>query len=60
MKQLWIENNLPTDIVYTSKTMFAALDLISKKYFPAESKIVAIHSGGLQGNFSLPFNTLPF
>ena len=60
MKQLWIENNLPTDIVYTSKMMFATLDLISKKYFPAESKIVAIHSGGLQGNFSLPFNTLPF
>ncbi|MBS1628052.1 MAG: pyridoxal-phosphate dependent enzyme [Bacteroidetes bacterium] len=60
MKQLWFENNLPTDIVYTSKMMFAVIDLITKKYFKPNSKIVAIHSGGLQGNFSLPPNTLPF
>jgi 1-aminocyclopropane-1-carboxylate deaminase len=60
MKQLWLQYNLPTDIVYTSKMMFAIFDLINKNYFPTNSKIVAVHSGGLQGNFSLPVNTLPF
>jgi len=60
MKQLWADCKLPTDIVYTSKMMFAVLDLLSNNYFPANSNIVAIHSGGLQGNLSLPADTLPF
>ena len=29
--------------------MFGILDLIQKDYFPAHSKILAIHTGGLQG-----------
>ena len=60
MKQLWHEHQLPTDIVYTSKMMFAVFDLLQQNYFPANSNIVIVHSGGLQGNFSLPLNTLPF
>ena len=29
--------------------VFGVIDLISKKYFPAHSRILLIHTGGLQG-----------
>ena len=29
--------------------MFGVLDLINKNYFPENSKILVIHTGGLQG-----------
>ena len=59
------ENQLiPLDAIYTGKMMFGILELISKDYFPRGSSILAIHTGGLQGNkgmnqrfgFSLPYN----
>lgn len=37
------------DPVYTSKMMYGILDRIEKGYFPAKSRILAIHTGGLQG-----------
>lgn len=43
------ENNIPLDPVYTGKMMFGIFDLIEKGYFPKGSKILAIHTGGLQG-----------
>lgn len=39
----------PLDPVYTGKMMFGIEDLIKKNYFPKGSKILAIHTGGLQG-----------
>jgi 1-aminocyclopropane-1-carboxylate deaminase len=51
---------IPSDFVYTGKVFFAVKDLIEKKYFPANSKLLVIHSGGLQGNQSLPKGTLIF
>jgi len=42
-------NNIPLDPVYTSKLTFGILDRIEKDYFPANSKILIIHTGGLQG-----------
>lgn len=42
-------NNIPLDPVYTSKMAFGVLDLIAKDYFPSNSKILLIHTGGLQG-----------
>ena len=60
MKKLWKEHQLPPDIIYTSKLLFAVFDLIKKDHFPKKSKLMIIHSGGLQGNLSLPINTLPF
>ncbi|MBS1497512.1 MAG: pyridoxal-phosphate dependent enzyme [Bacteroidetes bacterium] len=51
---------IPTDFVYTAKMMFGIMDQISKNYFPAESTIVCLHTGGLQGNHSLPSGTLIF
>jgi 1-aminocyclopropane-1-carboxylate deaminase len=40
---------IPLDPVYTGKMMFGIEDLIKKDYFPKDSKVLAIHTGGLQG-----------
>jgi 1-aminocyclopropane-1-carboxylate deaminase len=44
------EHNIPLDAVYTGKMMMGILDLIRKDFFPKGSSILAIHTGGLQGN----------
>ena len=43
------ETKVPLDPIYTGKMVFGVIDLISKKYFPAHSRILLIHTGGLQG-----------
>ncbi|MCF8274599.1 MAG: pyridoxal-phosphate dependent enzyme [Flavobacteriaceae bacterium] len=43
------DNNIQLDPVYTGKMMFGIFDLLEKGYFPKGSKILAIHTGGLQG-----------
>lgn len=40
---------VPLDPIYTGKMAFGVLDLIAKKKFPKGSKILMIHTGGLQG-----------
>ncbi|MCM4155267.1 pyridoxal-phosphate dependent enzyme [Gramella sp. AN32] len=37
------------DPVYTGKLLFGIFDLAEKGYFPANSKVLAIHTGGFQG-----------
>lgn len=37
------------DPVYTGKLVFGIFDLIKRGYFPENSKILAVHTGGLQG-----------
>ncbi len=44
------KTEIQLDPVYTGKMMFGIFDLINKKYFKKDSTIVAIHTGGLQGN----------
>lgn len=41
--------DIPLDPIYTGKMMFGILELTKKDYFPKGSKILAIHTGGLQG-----------
>lgn len=60
MNTIWKEHSLPLDFVYTAKTFYAMEALMQKNYFPENSNILFIHSGGLQGNRSLPENTLQF
>lgn len=43
-------HDIPLDAIYTGKMMLGILDLVSKDYFPKGSSILAIHTGGLQGN----------
>jgi 1-aminocyclopropane-1-carboxylate deaminase len=58
MNQLWALEKIPTDIVYTGKLLWAVDSLLKQNYFKEGSKILVIHSGGLQGNRSLPLGTL--
>lgn len=60
MNSFYTETNTPSDFVYTGKLFFAVNDLAEKDYFPPGSKILVIHSGGLQGNSSLKKGTLIF
>lgn len=53
-------HQVPLDIVYTGKTLFAIKDLVQKNFFKPQSCLLMIHSGGLQGNRSLPPGTLLF
>lgn len=41
--------NIPLDPIYTGKMMFGIFDLIDKGFFSKNSKVLAIHTGGLQG-----------
>ena len=43
------QQHIQLDPVYTGKMMYGIFDLIEKGYFPKGSKILAIHTGGLQG-----------
>ena len=54
------ETGVPTDIVYTGKLFFALWDSVRQDLFPAGSRLLVIHSGGLQGNLSLPPGILDF
>ena len=43
------ETSVLLDPIYTGKMMFGILDIIKKNRFPKNSKILAIHTGGIQG-----------
>ncbi len=43
------ETNIPLDPIYTGKLLFGMVDAINKKVFEKGSKILAIHTGGIQG-----------
>ena len=49
MNQFYSTTQIPLDPIYTGKMVFGVLDLIANNYFPAGSKILMIHTGGLQG-----------
>ena len=58
MNLFYTKTGIPTDIVYTGKLMQAAVTLAEQHYFPQGGSVLLIHSGGLQGNNSLPAGTL--
>jgi 1-aminocyclopropane-1-carboxylate deaminase len=43
------KNAIPLDPVYTAKLFFGVMDLVQKDYFAKGSKILLIHTGGIQG-----------
>ncbi|HRO45810.1 pyridoxal-phosphate dependent enzyme [Agriterribacter sp.] len=60
MNTFYHTTNIPLDFVYTAKMMYGIFDLMGKDFFPPWSRILAIHSGGLQGNRSLKPGVLVF
>ena len=63
MNQFYAETKISLDPIYTGKLVFGVIDLINKNYFPDDSKILLIHTGGLQGiagmNMKLKNKNLP-
>ena len=55
--------NIPLDPVYTGKMMYGIMDLLKKGHFKENSRILAVHTGGLQGiagmNLKLKKKNLP-
>ena len=60
MNTIYLQHDLPTDFVYTGKLLFGMMHLVQTDYFQPGSRILVVHSGGLQGNRSLPAGTLTF
>jgi len=63
INQFYKDNKVPLDPIYTGKMVFGVMDLIEKNYFPESSKILLIHTGGIQGiagmNLKLKAKKLP-
>ena len=49
INSFYTQFGIPLDPIYTGKMMFGIMQLIQNDYFPPNSKILAIHTGGLQG-----------
>lgn len=60
MNNFYRETNIPSDFVYTGKLFYAISELISRDFFSGGSRLLLVHSGGLQGNDSLGKGTLIF
>jgi 1-aminocyclopropane-1-carboxylate deaminase len=60
MNKFYTDYAIPTDFVYTAKMMFGIFDKIENAYFTKGSNILCLHTGGLQGNTSLPVGSLIF
>jgi 1-aminocyclopropane-1-carboxylate deaminase len=49
MRSFYNETMIKLDPIYTGKQFYGIIDLIKKGYFPKGSKVVLVHSGGMQG-----------
>ena len=45
-----INYGIPLDVIYTGKMMMGIFDMVERNFFKPKSKILVIHTGGLQGN----------
>ncbi len=50
VKKFQEKHQIPLDPIYTAKMMYGIMELIRKDHFPKNTTIIAIHTGGLQGN----------
>jgi 1-aminocyclopropane-1-carboxylate deaminase len=55
VKQFEQANDIPLDYIYTSKMMFGIYDLIKTGFFKRGQTVIAVHTGGLQGNSGFKF-----
>lgn len=53
MNSFYEETTIPLDVVYTGKLVQGFKKEVETGVFPAGSRVLLIHSGGLQGNLSL-------
>ncbi|MGN6510579.1 MAG: 1-aminocyclopropane-1-carboxylate deaminase/D-cysteine desulfhydrase [Chitinophaga sp.] len=60
MNDFFRETGIPTDWVYTGKMVLAFRRLAEQNFFPPGSRVLLIHTGGLQGNESFAPGVLCF
>ena len=60
MNNLYEETNTPTDFVYTGKAAYALKQMINNNIIEDKAKILFVHTGGLQGNCTLPKDKLRY
>ena len=60
MNQFYLQHDIPTDFVYTGKMLFGIMDLVRKRIFKKTDCLIAVHTGGLQGNRTLTPGSLVF
>lgn len=60
MNAIWKAHQLPLDFVYTAKALYGTESMIRNGIIPQGSRVLFVHTGGLQGNLSLPAGTLAF
>jgi 1-aminocyclopropane-1-carboxylate deaminase len=53
MNAFYHKHNVPLDRVYTAKMLFGVMDMITQGKITNGSKVLCIHTGGLQGNASI-------
>ncbi len=58
MNRCWKQFQLPLDFVYTAKMFYGVMESIKNDHYPAGSNILCLHTGGIQGNGSLPEGSL--
>ena len=63
INKFYAKTQIPLDPIYTGKMVFGVMDLIQKGYFADNSKILLLHTGGIQGiqgmNLKLKNKKLP-
>lgn len=58
LRDFELKTNIPLDPVYTGKMIYGIIALIGKGVFKPKTKILAIHTGGLQGKNETIMNKL--
>lgn len=53
MNEFYEHHRMPLDMVYTAKMMFGLREQVMEGLYPETSKILCVHTGGLQGNLSI-------
>lgn len=56
MKIFYEKTSIKLDQVYTAKMMYGLIDLIKSGEIQAKSKVLAVHTGGIQGNTAINFD----
>lgn len=60
MNRFYESEHIPSDFIYTGKMFYAVEEMIRNDYFDPGSRLLLIHTDGLQGNRSLPAGMLVF
>ncbi|WP_109831691.1 1-aminocyclopropane-1-carboxylate deaminase/D-cysteine desulfhydrase [Reichenbachiella versicolor] len=50
IQNFYTKHQVPLDHIYTGKMLFGLFNMIQKDQFPKGTRIIAVHTGGLQGS----------